>query len=71
MKFRAATPFAKILTKSYLWLLSFDRMKKYQIANMKNKDQRMKAMNEVLEGIKVGQKERQCWKYHGAENSAA
>jgi hypothetical protein len=35
-------------------------MKKYQIANMKNKDQRMKAMNEVLEGIKVGQKERQC-----------
>ncbi len=36
------------------------RMKKYQIANMKNKDQRMKAMNEVLEGIKVGQKERQC-----------
>jgi hypothetical protein len=46
-------------------------MKKYQIANMKNKDQRMKAMNEVLEGIKVGQKERQCWQYQGAEISAA
>ena len=33
------------------WLSS--RMKLYQIANMRNKDQRMKAMNEVLEGVKV------------------
>ena len=30
-----------------------------------------KKMNEVLEGIKVGQKERQCWQYQGAENLAA
>ena len=28
-------------------------MKKYQIKNMKNKDNRMKAMNEVLDGVKV------------------
>jgi ATP-binding cassette, subfamily C (CFTR/MRP), member 1 len=33
------------------WLSS--RMKRYQIANMRHKDHRMKAMNEVLEGIKV------------------
>jgi hypothetical protein len=48
-----------------------DRMKKYQIANMKNKDQRIKAMNEVLEGIKVGQKARPCCQYQRAENPAA
>ena len=29
------------------------RMKKYQAMNMKNKDNRMKAMNEVIDGIKV------------------
>jgi ATP-binding cassette subfamily C (CFTR/MRP) protein 1 len=33
------------------WLSA--RMKKFQIANMRYKDQRMKAMNEVLEGVKV------------------
>jgi hypothetical protein len=45
------------VTKNKLFVTSlplYSRMKKYQIANMKNKDQRMKAMNEVLEGIKVG-----------------
>ena len=33
------------------WLSA--KMKKYQTMNMKNKDNRMKAMNEVLDGIKV------------------
>ena len=33
------------------WLSS--KMKKYQMLNMKNKDSRMKAMNEVLDGVKV------------------
>ena len=30
-----------------------NKMKKYQISNMKNKDTRIKVMNEILDGIKV------------------
>eukprot|EP00095_Tigriopus_kingsejongensis_P008533 maker-scaffold81_size397536-snap-gene-2.18 protein:Tk08533 transcript:maker-scaffold81_size397536-snap-gene-2.18-mRNA-1 annotation:"multidrug resistance-associated protein 1 isoform x4" len=40
-----------ILIPINAWLSS--RIKKYQFANMKKKDQRLETMNEVLEGIKV------------------